>query len=142
VDFQKAQGDCFEAKGPARIGQREGKPPLQGEAWGLKDAEACRKAHPAEVDRMVLFAGGKLVEVREAREAKATPVTEAVKGVVGKDGAPALAPGLKLPPGAKVTWSPPAAQPPAAAPGAKAAPAQPLPGQPAPSPAPQPPAQK
>jgi hypothetical protein len=110
ADFRKAQGDCFEAKAPARIGQREGKP-LEGEAWGLKDDEACRKAHPAEVGRLVLFADGKLVEVREAGEAKATAVTQAVKGVVGKDGTPVLPPGTKLPPGATLKWNPPAAGP-------------------------------
>jgi hypothetical protein len=106
--FQKEQGGCFEAKAPARIGQREGKP-LEGEAWGLKDDESCRKAHPAEVGRLALFADGKLVEVREAGEAKATPVTQAVKGVVGKDGTPVLPPGTKLPPGATLKWSPPPA---------------------------------
>ncbi len=124
ADFQKAQGECFEAKAPARIGQREGKP-LEGEAWGLKDEAACRKAHPDEVGRLALFADGKLVEVREASEAKAAQVTQVVKGVPGKDGILALPPGTKLPPGSKVTWSPPKA-------GAQA----PQPGQEKPAPAP------
>jgi hypothetical protein len=123
ADFQKAQGDCFEARAPARIGQREGKP-LEGEAWALKESDACKKAHPDEVGRLLLFAEGKLVEVREVGEGKATPVTQAIKGVAGRDGAPALPPGTKLPPGATVQWSapaptgkaPPGSPPPAAPP--------------------------
>lgn len=131
ADFQKAQGECFEAKAPARIGQREGKP-LEGEAWGLKDDAACRKAHPDEVGRLALFADGKLVEVREASEAKAAQVTQVVKGVVGKDGTLALPPGTKLPPGASVTWSKPPASPQAPQPAGPKAP--PAPGAQVPTP--------
>lgn len=130
ADFQKAQGECFEAKAPATIAQREGKA-LQGEAWGLRESEDCKKSHPDEVGRLVLFADGKLLEVREAKEAKATAVTQNVKGIVGKDGAPALPPGTKLPPGSTLRWSPPPApqQPPRA-------PGSPVPGTPpAPPPA-------
>lgn len=128
ADFQKAQGACFEAKALARIGQREGKP-LEGEAWGLKDDAGCRKAHPAEVGRLALFADGKLIEVREASEAKAAQATQVVKGVAGKDGTTlALPPGTRLPPGAKVTWSPPPASAQAPKPGQeKPAPAAPAP---------------
>lgn len=112
-EFQRAHGDCFEPKAAARIGQRQG-PPIEGVAWGLRDEEACRRGNPAEVGRLVLFAGGTLREVREAAEAKAVPTTRAVAGAVRPDGTVALPAGTVLPPGATVKWAAPPA--PAAAP--------------------------
>jgi hypothetical protein len=141
-DFRKAHGGCFEPRSAARIGQ-EGGGSVAGEAWALRDDEACRAANPAEVGRVVLFSGGKLVSVRESAEGKAQTVTEKIRGVrlpdgslgyVGPDGKP-----RPLPPGAQVKWAepPPAAAPPgkagAPAPGAPGAPAAPA-SPPAPAP--------
>ncbi len=107
-EFQRAHGDCFEPKAAARIGQRQGAP-LDGVAWGLRDDEACRRGNPAEVGRLVLFAGGTLREVREAADAKPVPTTRAVAGTVKPDGTVALPPGTVLPPGATVKWAAPPA---------------------------------
>lgn len=107
-DFQRAHGDCFEPRAAARLGQRQG-PPLEGVAWGLRDDEACRRANPAEVGRLVLFAGGTLREVREAADAKAVPTTRAVAGTLRPDGTVVLPPGTALPPGATVKWAAPPA---------------------------------
>lgn len=122
TEFQKSQGECFEAKAPARIAGEGGKS-IEGQAWGLKESEACKKAHPGTVGRMVLFADGKLLEVREAAEAKVESVTRRVKGELLPDGTIALPKGVELPPGAKVQWD----QPPPAKPGPGAASPPPAP---------------
>ncbi|MBI5070713.1 MAG: hypothetical protein HZB56_21025 [Deltaproteobacteria bacterium] len=127
-EFQKAKGDCFEAKAPARIERSDGKA-VVGQAWGLKDTEACKKAHPAEVGRLVLFAEGKLLEVREAADAKEQKLERKVQGELRPDGTIALPKGEVLPPGAKLKWEGPT---PPKAPAPAPAPAQ---GAPAPAPA-------
>jgi len=120
ADFQKSQGECFEAKAPARIARADGKA-VAGQAWGLKESEACTKAHPDEVGRLVLFADGALLEVREASAAKVEKLTRRVQGELRPDGTIALPQGTEVPPGAKVQWE-------------QAPPAKPQPGpQPAPA---------
>jgi len=107
ADFQKSRGPCFEARAPARL-VRDGKT-VEGEAWALRDDPACRKQNPAEVGRLVVFSGGKLVEVAEAAAAKAQPMQKAIEGTRRPDGTVALPEGTQLPPGATVKWDPPTA---------------------------------
>jgi len=115
AEFQKTKGECFEAKAPARIAGEGGKS-IEGQAWGLKESEACKKAHPDEVGRMVLFADGKLLDVRQASEAKEKGVTRRIEGELRPDGTIGLPRGVELPPGAKVQWDqPPPAKPPTGA---------------------------
>jgi hypothetical protein len=126
ADFQKVRGDCAERRAPARILQPDGKSAV-GEAWAIRDTEECKKAHPGEAGKLMVFVEGKLAAAPEAGQARATQATQKIEGVAGKDGAPALPPGLKLPPGATVKWNeqpaaagkpgapPPAPTPPAAA---------------------------
>ncbi len=124
AEFQKSQGECFEAKAPARI-QGEGTS-VAGQAWGLKETEACKKAHPDEVGRVVLFADGKLLDVRDSAETRVEKGTsKRIEGEVRPDGTYALPKGVELPPGDKVKWDQPPAKPaPGTAPATPPAPAR------------------
>jgi len=127
--FQASHGDCFERRGPARVGDRP------ADAWALRDDPACAQAHPGAAGRLVLFAEGKLLEVRGAAEARTVEVKQKVEGVRMPDGSIAVkgpdGKPVPTPEGAKVVWQQPPADagartgepaqaPPSAAPGATA----------------------
>jgi hypothetical protein len=77
AELRAGEGACFESRGTVEMIEGEQKQPA--EALRLVESPDCAERHPAQVGKVLLFAGDRLAAIRPAEDVKTPPPTRVEK---------------------------------------------------------------